>query len=114
MLKLLDMSQICWIIYRYLAHTIHWTTTNCWDSARYYNLNTVHIFENVQNKMHKLLNRVEQFTDQTKKPKKYQIVGIELSINDNTESSFASVSIYFRFMLCNLQTQLIRFIDKPK
>ena len=36
--------------------------------------------------------------------KKYWIVGIEYSKNDNTESPLASVPKHYRFMLCNLQT----------
>ena len=40
---------------------------------------------NVQNKIHNLQIRLEQFTDQTK-AKKYQLVGIALSMNDNTQN----------------------------
>ena len=36
--------------------------------------------------IHNLQFRLEQLTDQTKKAKKYQLVGIALSINDNAKS----------------------------
>ena len=39
-----------------------------------------------KNKIHNLQIKIEQFTDQTKKAKKYQLVGISLSIHDNTKS----------------------------
>ena len=49
-------------------------------------LSTVHISQDVQNKIHNLQIRLEQSTDQTKKAKKYQLVGIALFIHDNTKS----------------------------
>ena len=49
-------------------------------------LSTVHISQNDQNKIHNLQIRLEQSTDQTKKAKKYQLVGIALFIHDNTKS----------------------------
>ena len=51
-----------------------------------YYLSTDHISQNIQNDIHNLQVRLEQFTDQTKKSKKYQLVGISLSINDNMKS----------------------------
>ena len=51
-----------------------------------YYLSTVHISQNVQNKIQNLQIRLEQFTDLTKKAKKYQVIGIGLSIHDNTKS----------------------------
>ena len=51
-----------------------------------YCLSTVHISQNVQNKIQNLQIRLEQFTDLTKKAKKYQLIGIGLSIHDNTKS----------------------------
>ena len=44
----------------------------------------MHISENIQKKLYNLQVKLEEFTDQIKK---YRIVGIELSINDNTKSS---------------------------
>ena len=51
-----------------------------------YYLSTVHISQNVQNKIQNLQIRLEQFTDLTKKAKKYQLIGIGLSIHYNTKS----------------------------
>ena len=42
-----------------------------------------YIFENVQDKIYNLKIRLEQFTDQTKKAKKYWLIGIELSYMTN-------------------------------
>ena len=44
----------------------------------------MHISENIQKKLYNLQVKLEEFTDQIKK---YRIVGIELSINDNTKGS---------------------------
>ena len=43
------------------------------------NISTDHISENGQNKIYNFEIRHEKFTDQTKKAKKYWLVGIELS-----------------------------------
>ena len=51
-----------------------------------YYLSTDHISQNIQNKIHNLQIRLEEFTEQTKKAKKYQLIGIALSINGNTKS----------------------------
>ena len=50
-------------------------------------LSTLYISQNVRKRMHNLRFRLEKVTDQTIKAKKYQLVGIPLSINDNTKSS---------------------------
>ena len=41
---------------------------------------------NVRNKIYNLQIKLEKFTDQTKKAKKYQLVRIALSVNDNTKN----------------------------
>ena len=46
-----------------------------------------YIFENVQDKIYNFKIRLEQFTDQTKKAKKYWLIGIELSYMTNGKSS---------------------------
>ena len=51
-----------------------------------YYLSSVRISQNVQNKIQNLQIRFEKFTDQTERAQKYQFVGIEISINDNTKS----------------------------
>ena len=50
-----------------------------------YYLSAVQISQDVQNKIHNLKFRLEQFTEQ-KKAKKYQLVGIAHAINNNTKS----------------------------
>ena len=50
-----------------------------------YYLSAVQISPDVQNKIHNLQFRLEQFTEQ-KKAKKYQLVGIAHAINNNTKS----------------------------
>ena len=42
--------------------------------------------EHVQSKLYNLHIKLEQFSEKTKKFKKLHLVGIELSINDNTKS----------------------------
>ena len=44
-----------------------------------YYLSTACISQNVQNKIYNLQIRLEQFTDQTKKAKKFKLVGLALS-----------------------------------
>ena len=42
--------------------------------------------EHVQSKLYNLHIKLEQFSEKTKKFKKLHLVGIELSINDNTKA----------------------------
>ena len=50
-------------------------------------LSTVQISRNVKNKIHNLQIRLEQFTEEIKRAKKYQPVEIALSMKGNTKSS---------------------------
>ena len=59
--------------------------SNAVQNVLYY-LSSVRISQNVQNKIQNLQIRCEKFTDQTERAQKYQFVGIEISINDNTKS----------------------------
>ena len=51
----------------------------------------------VQNKIHNLQFRLEQFTEQ-KKAKKYQLVGIAHAINNNTKSPVKFLYLEITFM----------------
>ena len=66
---------------------------NSWNQFFYirkyqisWNIITVHISENVQNKVYHLETRREQFTDQTQKAKKILISWKWTFINENTKS----------------------------
>ena len=54
--------------------------------------------QNLQNKIHNLQIRVEQFNDQTEKGKKYQSFGISLSINGHTKSAQTQILPQFRHL----------------
>ena len=87
MLKLMEMSAIYWA-QKVAKKWLQLKLIFLYKTARkiQYYLSTDHISQNVQNKIHNLQIRLEQFIDQTKKTKRYQLVGISVSINDDTKS----------------------------
>ena len=87
MLKLMEMSAIYWaqkVAKKWLQLKLIFLYKTARKIQCY--LSTDHISQNVQNKIHNLQIRLEQFIDQTKKTKRYQLVGISVSINDDTKS----------------------------